>query len=94
MAVARESGPRIITPSITAWPPTAISGFFSFMIGSFAKLTSIFRQDVKNAIIRASRAADKWRSKLGAGYFSFLRLYLRLNFSTRPAVSMIFCLPV
>jgi hypothetical protein len=42
MAVARESGPRIITPSITAWPPTAISGFFSFMIGSFAKLTSFF----------------------------------------------------
>src|SRR6516164_8328590 len=70
-----------MTPSITAWPPTRISSSLEFSAQEVAVSMRCFKY-VK-------------RKSLCLDYVVFsVFLYFLLNRSTRPAVSISFCLPV
>ena len=84
-ATANERGERIITPSMTAWPPT-LQGFGSGLIRSAgARRRRRFAPSGANAHFAVSSAPVPRAAS---------RPYLRLKRSMRPAESTSFCLPV
>ena len=78
-ATAQASGARIMTPSMTAWPPTDAPG-------------DLLNYDSVSA--SGSGAASTSASAAGAAFFVEVWPYRLRNRSTRPVVSTRICLPV
>ena len=99
-AVATAVGQRIMTPSSTAWPPTAGRGraerSSSALVMEWVLVLPVrgaLARGLGRLVRRGRTLGRRLRAALGVASVC-VPWYLRRNLSTRPAVSMSFCLPV